>query len=65
MKKIINKIRDNKSKDSFVKYLKGNPDQRLFQAMRNWIQININSKWNWLYISDGKDTEDTFYLEKQ
>lgn len=58
-------IRDKKSKDSFVKYLKENPEYRLFQAMRNWIQENIDPRWNWLIISDGKESQDTFYLEQK
>jgi hypothetical protein len=54
----------NKEKlDSFVKYCQENESQRFFQALRNWIQININQKWNWLLVSDGKDTEDTFHWE--
>jgi len=48
----------------FIKYLEDHPQYRLFQAMRNFIQETIDPKWNWLCVSDGKDTEDTFYWDK-
>jgi hypothetical protein len=51
------------SLDSFVKYCKDYPDQRFFQALRNWIQLNVSGKWNWLMVYDGKNYEDTFYWE--
>ncbi len=54
----------NKNKDkleSFTKYCEQYPEQRFFQALRNWIQDEIDGKWNWLCVSDGKNTEDTFH----
>ncbi len=53
--------KNKKQLESFTKYCKENPSQRFFQALRNWIQITINKKWNWLCVSDGEKTEDTFY----
>lgn len=55
--------RNSKKLESFVAYCKQNPNQRFFQALRNWIQITIDGKWNWLCVSDGKKTEDTFNWE--
>jgi hypothetical protein len=51
----------DKQLDSFIKYCRDNPNQRMFQALRNWIQINIDPKWNWLLVSDGTEREDTFH----
>ena len=56
--------RNKKTLDKFVKYCEENPSYRFFQALRNYIQENINQKWNWLCVSDGKDTEDTFHWEE-
>lgn len=55
--------KNKKQLDSFVKLCEEHPEYRFFQALRNWIQINIDSKWNWLCVSDGKYTKDTFYWE--
>jgi hypothetical protein len=55
--------RNQKSLESFTKYCKENPEQRFFQALRNWIRITIDPRWNWLCVSDGKDTKDTFNWE--
>ena len=49
------------NKEEFIKYLKENPELRLYQAMRNFIQLTVDPKWNWLLVDDGQKTEDTFY----
>ena len=53
-----------KETEKFIQYLKDHPEYRLYQAMRNFIQDTRDKKWNWLYVSDGKDIEDTFYWEE-
>ena len=50
-----------KQNEQFIKYLEEHPDYRLFQAMRNFIQETVDPKWNWLCVSDGEKTEDTFH----
>ena len=55
------KRRNKHTLDSFVKYCKANPDQRFWQALRNWsgnefvLVRNGNFK--------GELTVDTFYFE--
>lgn len=53
--------RNREMLESFYAYAKANPKQRMFQALRNWVQLNIDEKWNWLYVSDGKNSVDTFF----
>ena len=48
---------------SFTEYCREHPEQRFFQALRNWIQETHDPKWNWLLVSDGKETRDTFHWE--
>lgn len=55
--------RNEKQLKSFTNYCKKYPEQRFFQALRNWIQEEKDPRWNWLCVSDGKETEDTFYWE--
>jgi hypothetical protein len=46
----------NKELNSFIAYCKAHPEQRFWQALRNWAGV--------AYIFAGKDTdnlEDTFY----
>jgi hypothetical protein len=57
------KNKNHDTLEKFVAYCNENPNQRFFQALRNFIQETINSKWNWLLVSDGKDTEDTFHWQ--
>ena len=59
--KVKKEITKDKQLNSFIKYCEKYPEQRMFQALRNWIQINIDPKWNWLLVSDGTETEDTFH----
>lgn len=64
-KKLTNKnktdffSRNKKSLDSFTKYCNAYPEQRFFQALRNWFGVG--------YIGmsgDLKKWRDTFYLEE-
>lgn len=46
--------------DSFVAYCKNNPDQRFWQALRNWADLDF------VYGSmNGMPIEDTFNWEKK
>jgi hypothetical protein len=52
------KIRDEKTKALFAKYLAKYPEQRFMQAVRNF--------WNVPFLgvsNDLKEWEDTFYME--
>jgi len=53
----------NQNTKEFIAYLKEHPEYRLYQAMRNFIQLKVNAKWNWLCVSDGQQTEDTFHWQ--
>lgn len=63
MKNIQNK--NEEILQEFIIYCNEHPKYRFFQALRNFIQETIDPKWNWLYVSDGKDTEDTFHWENK
>lgn len=43
---------------SFIEYCKDHPEQRFWQALRNWC------KWPFVCVADGTETLDTFYWEK-
>lgn len=54
----------------FVKYCEANPEQRFWQALRNWSKYifiigykSTKSKDNFPYIEDTDEEEDTFYKE--
>ena len=54
----------NKTLKSFVDYCLAHPQERFWQALRNW------SKFNYIYTSDyliaGDETlSDTFYIEDE
>lgn len=51
------KIRDQKTKEAFIKYLEENPEQRFWQAIRNFWKADF------VTITKGMDTKDTFYIE--
>ncbi len=56
-------MKTKNNKEEFIKYLKEHPEYRLYQAMRNFIQLKVNAKWNWLNVSDGQTTEDTWHWQ--
>lgn len=49
--------------ESFTKYCEQHPEERFFQALRNWVQKTVDSRWNWIYVEDGEEKEDTFYWD--
>jgi len=51
------KTRNSETLEDFVEYCKDNPEQRFWQALRNWAEVPF------ILIGDGEDTEDTFYRE--
>lgn len=60
----LNKHRDGYTKLAFMAYLKNHPDERFFQAIRNFCGYMITNKVNFIGISaDGKKYKDTFYIE--
>lgn len=49
---------------SFSGYCKANPEQRFWQALRNWARENESKDINFIGAGDGMDKlEDTFYWE--
>lgn len=59
-------------KQSFIKYLEAHPEQRLFQALRNWTRENVDADCNFIFIGPANFMElsdeealnslkDTFY----
>lgn len=63
---------------SFTDYCKTHPEQRFFQALRNWVQMNIDADCNFIYFAPSECLEwmmeeqdekvvnslkDTFYIE--
>ena len=55
----INKMKTEKVLNSFIKYCKKHPEERFWQALRNWSKFGFILGCNNL---DGGDTEDTFYF---
>jgi hypothetical protein len=54
-------MRDQKTKESFIKYLEDHPKQRFWQAVRNWSGVNF--VWTSDVLVESPFLEDTFYLE--
>lgn len=51
-------MRDEKTKKAFIKYLEENPEERFWQAVRNFTHAPF------LYVSDKMvELQDTFYIE--
>ena len=55
----MKKTRNSETLKSFVDYCKSHPQERFWQALRNWAEVAF------VCVSDGKSTEDTFYREKK
>lgn len=54
----MKETRNSKVLKDFVKYCKANPEQRFWQALRNWAGVGFVS------VSNGVDfMQDTFYWE--
>jgi hypothetical protein len=54
----MKKVRSAKTKKAFLKYLKEHPNERFYQAVRNF------SPFPFILGSDGQSTIDTFYEEE-
>ena len=57
-------MRDRKTKEQFVQYLNENPEQRFFQAIRNFTLENLNKYSSFICSTTGDGSfEDTFNWE--
>jgi hypothetical protein len=57
-------IRDKETKDRFIEYLQNNPEQRFFQAVRNFTLENLNKYSSFICSTSGDGSfEDTFNWE--
>lgn len=57
-------MRDRKTKEQFVQYLNENPEQRFFQAIRNFTLENLNKYSSFICsITCDGSFEDTFNWE--
>lgn len=54
-------MRDQKAKEDFIKYLEEHPQERFWQAVRNFQHFNFIYASN--KIVDDPDVHDTFYWE--
>lgn len=61
-------------KESFVKYLEEHPEQRFWQALRNWTSENVDADCGFIFIGSTQfdifsqeaalnSLKDTFYYE--
>ncbi len=57
MKKTPNETRNSELLRDFVEYCANHPDQRFWQALRNW------SGYNYIIARNEMRDEDTFYWE--
>ena len=59
--------------EKFTAYCQAHPEQRFFQALRNWMQLEIDADCNFIFIGSNsflegdtesaiKDLRDTFYM---
>jgi hypothetical protein len=58
MQKVDYAHRNAETLASFVAYCQANPEQRFWQALRNWARVG-----NFIFASDGVEMCDTFYWE--
>jgi len=60
-------MKSRKLLSSFIKYCLDNPDQRFWQALRNWSGYNFiygsNAEKNMAEVCSRNFLEDTFYKE--
>ena len=59
MKKSKAKVRHEKLLKKFVAYCKAHPQERFWQALRNWSGVPF------IFQGDGATVVDTFYFEKK
>lgn len=60
------KIRDEKTRKLFIQYLEENPEQRFFQAVRNFTFQYISQAYRieaCYYKKEGDERKDTYYWE--
>jgi phage terminase large subunit GpA-like protein len=63
---MVIKSKNQKVLNNFIKYCQENPDQRFYQALRNWcgysfvLRTNTNS---WALDKHKLQIEDTYYIE--
>ena len=50
------RLRSQKELESFTAYCKAHPDERFWQAVRNW------SGWPFIYANNNDRNYDTFYF---
>lgn len=53
--------RNSKELESFTEYCLANPEERFFQALRNWSKVDYIGKGS--FTREGIAWEDTFYEE--
>ena len=53
----MNETRNSKLLEDFTRYCQEHPEQRFWQALRNW------SGYPFVWVSDTKKTIDTFFWE--
>lgn len=59
-------MRNKKLLEDFIAYCEAHPDERFWQALRNWAGVNFIIKADALYDFGAiEGTEDTFYWEKK
>lgn len=60
----LSDIRDYLWKQNFIKYIEEHPDERFFQALRNYCASQISERMKFIgYSEDGQKYYDSFYLE--
>ena len=52
--------KNKKVLDSFIFYCQCHPDERFWQALRNWVDVNFIFVGQ---LHDGREVQDTFYWE--
>lgn len=60
MSKSLNKYRDQKTKEAFIKYLQQESDERFFQALTNFTGLPYVGTAS---TPDGADFKDLFHVE--
>jgi hypothetical protein len=61
---IIEPSRNSKALESFFMYCLANPEQRFWQALKNWSKFDSVLGVNYNYKLDEKTMIDTYHLEE-
>lgn len=59
----MSEIRDKKTKEKFIKYLKDHPEERFWQAIRNFSKYEFILGYNGNFENIPVGFRDTFYIE--